>query len=173
MYNQHVAMFMQTADPATQEELRINTRDVWRHVLATTFNISIEEIEKSEMSIVEARNAMHKVSQKMQDPATLESIAQKSALLKTSGDAMMDMAMKHQVVQDTLVHEVYLGGDPTLVEECGFEKGEKGYVFMQCVMSEHQSDPLIAQYVGAGMMQIMKAAGIDLNELQNSVGGSK
>ena len=115
---------------------------------------------------------MHKVSQKMQDPEILETISKKSALLKTSGDAMMDMAMKHQVIQDTLVNDVYLGGSPSLVEDCGFEKGEKGYVFMQCVIAEHQSDPLIGQYVGAGMMQIMKAAGIDLSDVQNAVQGS-
>lgn len=159
---------MQTADPETQEKLRINTRDVWRNVLAKTFNISMEEIEKSEMAIVEARNVMHKVSQKMQDPETLESISKQCSVLQTTGDARMDMAIKHQVVQDTLVNTVYLGGNPSLVEECGFEKGEKGYVFMQCVMSEHQSDPLIGQYVGAGMMKIMQAAGIDLNDLQNA-----
>ena len=80
----------------------------------------------------------------------------------------MDMAMKHQVVQDTLVHDVYLGGEPSLVEEIGFEKGEKGYVFMQGVMAEHQNDPLISQYVGSAMMQLLQNAGIDMSEIESA-----
>jgi len=174
MYNQHVAMFMQTADPETQEELRLGTRNLWRYVLSTTFNISMEDIESNEMTIVDARNCMHKVAQKMQDPDILEKISLKASKLETSGDATMDMAMKHQIVQDTLVGDVYLGGSPSLVEECGFEGGEKGYVFMQCVMAEHQNDPLIAQYVGSAMMQLMKAAGIDMQGvMQQASEGAK
>lgn len=166
LYNQHVAMFMRNADPTTQEDLRVNTRDVWRFVLSTAFDISMDQIESSEMTIVDARNLMHKVAQKMQDPVILESIAQKCGKLESTGTPDMDMAMKHQIVQDTLVHDVYLGGSPSLVEECGFEDGEKGYVFMQCVMSEHQNDPLIGQYVGSAMLQLMKAAGIDMSQIQ-------
>lgn len=168
LYNQHVAIFMQTADPSTQEELRVNTRDCWRFVLSTAFDISMEQIQSNELSIVDARNVMHKVAQKMQEPEILEIISQKCGKLETTGDTTMDMAMKHQVVQDTLVNDVYLGGKPSLVEECGFDGGEKGYVFMQCVMSEHQNDPLIGQYVGSAMMQLMKAAGIDMSDIQKA-----
>lgn len=67
LYNQHVAMYMQNADPDTQEELRLGTRDLWRTVLATAFHLSVEEIADSEMDIVAARNTMHKVSQKNAD----------------------------------------------------------------------------------------------------------
>lgn len=168
LYNQHIAMFMHNADPTTQEELRINTRDCWRSVLSTAFDIPIDQIKDNEMSIVDARNVMHKVSQKMQQPEILESISQKCGKLESTGDAALDMAMKHQIVQNALVHDVYLGGSPSLVEECGFEDGEKGYVFMQCVMSEHQNDPLIGQYVGSAMFQLMKAAGIDMSEIQRA-----
>ena len=118
------------------------------------------------MSAVNESIFIPQVEQKMQEPDTLERIAQKCATMQSTGDAMMDMAMKHQVVQDTLVHDVYLGGEPSLVQECGFEDGEKGYVFMQCIMSEHQNDPLIGQYVGSAMMQLMKAAGIDMSDVQ-------
>ena len=162
MYNQHVAMFMQTADPETQEELRLGTRNLWRKVLSTAFDVSIEDIKSNEMTIVDARTCMHKVALKMQDPKVLEKISLKAGKLETTGDATMDMAMKHQIVQNALVSDVYLGGSPSLVEDCGFEGGEKGYVFMQCVMAEHQNDPLIGQYVGSSMMQLMKAAGIDM-----------
>mmetsp|Transcript_9260 Transcript_9260/g.11690 ORF Transcript_9260/g.11690 Transcript_9260/m.11690 type:complete len:295 (+) Transcript_9260:153-1037(+) len=170
LYNSHVAMFMQTSDPDTQENIRIGTRDVWRCVLSSTFNISMEEIEKSEMTIAEARNAMHKVSLKMQSPETLEIIAKKCSKLESTGNDSMDMAMKHQIVQDTLVSDVYLGGNPSLVEDCGFHQGEKGYVFMQCIMAEHQNDPLISQYIGTAMMQILKSAGIDLSAVQAAAG---
>lgn len=170
-YNQHLAMYMQGADPATQENLRVTNRDLWRFVLSSAFDVPIEDINDTEMNIVDARNAMHQVSQKMIEPSTLEGIAQKCSLLKTTGNAAMDMAQKHQVVQEALVHDVYLGGEPTLLETLGFESNEKGYVSMQCVMAEHQSDPLVAQYIGSAMIQILKTAGIDMSEVQKAAGG--
>lgn len=160
-YNQHVGEFMQNTDPDTQEELRIGTRDLWRTVLMKAFNVSGEELLKSEMEIVEARKVMHAVAMKMQSPDVLEKVAKLAGKTPPTGNMQLDMSMKHQVVQDTLVHEVYLGGEPSLVEEMGFEKGEKGYISMQALMSEHQNDPMIAQYVGAAMMQVLKSAGID------------
>lgn len=168
LYNQHLATFVQSASPSIQEELRVANRDLWRFVLSTSFNISLEKISDSEMNIVDARNAMHKVSLKMIEPAVLESIALKSSSLTSTGDTTMDMAQKHQIVQEALVHDVYIGGEPSLVSECGFDSGEKGYVAMQCVMAEHQSDPLIAQYISSAMMQVLKSAGINLSEVQKA-----
>lgn len=161
-------MYMQTCDPTTQEELRIITRDIWRYVLTTTFNISNDEIKNNELSIVDARNVMHKVAQRMQEPEILEKVSQKCSTLESSGDAMMDTAMKHHIIQDALVYDVYLGGTPSLVEECGFEDGEKGYVFMQYLISEHQNDPLIGQYIGSSMMRLCDAAGIDMTAIQKA-----
>lgn len=167
LYNQQVAMFMQNTDPDTQEKLRIGSRDLWRTVLSTAFDISIEEISQSEMDIVQAREAMYKVSQKMQSKEILDKVADQCAKLEKTGNSAMDMARKHHIVQDTLVHDVYLGGNPTLVQELGFEEnGEKGYVLMQCIMAEHQNDPLVAQYVGAGMMKVLVSAGIDMAEIE-------
>lgn len=40
----------------------------------------------------------------------------------------IEMARKHNIVQEVLVNEVYLSGSPSLVEECGFGEGEEGYV---------------------------------------------
>lgn len=80
----------------------------------------------------------------------------------TDLDEQMEAAAKHGVVQDVLVNEVYLGGEPSLVSAFGFGEGEKGYVYMQCAMTEHQADPLVAQYVGTAMMKIMTAAGLDM-----------
>ncbi|GFH44702.1 hypothetical protein CTEN210_01176 [Chaetoceros tenuissimus] len=165
-YNQQLAVYMHNADPSTQEEMRVSSRDLWRTVLSTAFNVSLDDISNAEMDLVKARETMHKVSQKMQSPQVLESIAEKCGKIPSTGNAGMDMAMKHQVVQEALVHDVYLSGNPSLVEECGFGTGEKAYVFMQCVMAEHQTDPLVAQYVGTGMMRVLQSAGIDLSQLE-------
>lgn len=165
-YNQQLAVYMHNADPSTQEEMRVSSRDLWRTVLSTAFDVSLDDISNAEMDLVKARETMHKVSQKMQSPQVLESIAEKCGKIPSTGNAGMDMAMKHQVVQEALVHDVYLSGNPSLVEECGFGTGEKAYVFMQCVMAEHQTDPLVAQYVGTGMMRVLQSAGIDLSQLE-------
>ena len=133
-----------------------------------TFNLPAESMSEKEVDISEARTMMYKVSQRMMDPSVLETIAKKCSTIVSTGDQAMISAQKHHIVQETLVHQVYLGGDPPLVTECGFDNDEKGYVGLQCVMAEHQSDPLIAQYVGAGMMQILKSAGIDMGGLQQA-----
>jgi hypothetical protein len=54
--------------------------------------------------------------------------------------------MKHQVIQDVVVNQVYLGGSPSLVEDCGFGSGHEGYAKMQYVMAYHENDPLCTQY---------------------------
>jgi len=173
LYNQHLATFVQSASPSIQEDLRVANRDLWRFVLSSSFNVSLEDIKKSEMNIVDARNAMHKVSMKMIEPAVLESIALKCASLTSTGNYATDMAQKHQIVQEALVHDVYIGGEPSLLTECGFESGEKGYVSMQCVMAEHQSDPLITQYISSAMMQVLKSAGIDMSEVRKATEAMK
>lgn len=167
-YNQQLAMLMQGLAPDKQEELRVSSRDTWREVLSTAFAIPMEEIRDRELSIVDARNIMHKVSTKMQEQGILDKVAERCRTVD-GGNARNDMAeiqVKHTIVQDVLVNDVYLGGSPTFAEECGFGTGERGYVFMQCVMAEHQSDPLVAQYVSAGMMKVLGAAGLDPATLQ-------
>jgi hypothetical protein len=160
---------------------------------------------------VEARNITHKLATKMQNEDILKKVAERCASLPPISDTSFDdmggdkalqrqqleMAQRHHVVQEVLVNEVYLGGNPSMVEECGFGKGERGYVRMQVVMAEHQSDPMVAQYVGSGeyrklcaysdgyslqlsstylalisvfptgMMRILKSAGIDMGSAQN------
>lgn len=161
LYNHQLGSWLNNSDPDTQERLRTIGRDVWREVLCTTFGVSVDEIK--EVDIVEARNMMHKVSQKMQDESTLKLIAKKCMAIQPETDEQLAIAAKHAAVQDVLVNQVYLGGEPSIVSECGFGEGEEGYVFMQCAMAEHQSDPLVAQYVGSAMMKIMTAAGLDLS----------
>ena len=178
LYNQQLAMIMQTSAPDIQEGLRIQGRDLWREVLGRAFGLynDEEELEVSQMelSIVDARNMMHRISLRMQDPIILEKVAHKVASLPTkSNSPQEDITTKHTAVQEVLVHDVYLGtreGETqTLVEECGFGSGERGYVQLQCVMAEHQQDPLVTQYMGGAMMKLMDAAGIDVAGLQQSM----
>lgn len=61
-----------------------------------------------------------------------------------------------------------MGGNPCLVEECGFGAGEKGHANLQCVMAEHESDALISQYAAAAMTRIWEAAGLDVSSIQNA-----
>ena len=72
-------------------------------------------------------------------------------------DPDAELVQKHQVLQQVIVSDVYTGGSPSIVEECGFGSGEKGYAHLQCVMTEFESDPLIAQYVQAAMMRVWEA----------------
>ena len=75
LYNQQLAAYMQTVAPDLQEEFRTSGRDIWRIVLATAFNIDLSTV--TELPIDEARNIMHKVAMKMQEPSVLEEIKQR------------------------------------------------------------------------------------------------
>jgi hypothetical protein len=84
--------------------------------------------------------------------------------LPPQSDPQMEMGMKHSIIQDAVVNNVYLGGDTPLTEELGFGSGPKGYALMQYVMAYHESDPLCMQYTTSSMSKIWKAAGLDLGE---------
>lgn len=170
LYNQHLSVLMQKAKPSDLDNLRIKGRDIWRDVLTTAFNITHNDIQQNEREIVDARNVMHKVSQKMIDPSVIDIVVQACLKLnKNDGNEATSMARRHEVVQETLIHSVYLDEDPTLVSECGFGEGEEAYILMQSVMAEHQNDPLIAQYIGSSMMTLLQAAGIDMEKIQKDL----
>ena len=78
----------------------------------------------------------------------------------------MEVARKHQVLQDVIVNSVYLGGNPSVVEEAGFGSGPEAYAKVQCAMSDHEGDPLIAQYASSSMIKIWDAAGLDISSIQ-------
>jgi len=176
IYNQQLAELIQKSSPDVQEEIRMQGRDMWREVLCLSFGLDLESAftnsaqQGGELSIVEARNIMYKVAQRMQEPELLEKVAKLAASAPSSGSGANDNTYKHSIVQDILVHDVYLGKknekDSSLVEECGFGSGERGYVQMQCLMAEHQTDPLVAQYMGTAMVKILESAGIDLENLR-------
>ena len=78
--------------------------------------------------------------------------------LHTDDNPQMEFVQRHSIVQETLVHKVYLGG--SLLEECGFTPDEEGYIRLQLTMADHQNDPLVAQYIGTSMMKIVQVAGL-------------
>jgi hypothetical protein len=80
----------------------------------------------------------------------------------------MEGAQRHHAVQDVLINMVYLWNDAQLVKEAGFEPNENGYIKLQLAMADYQNDPLIAQYIGHSMMQIMQVAGLS-EQLKDSM----
>ena len=179
LYTQHLSRALSLSSPEVQDQLRVSGRDTYRMVLARAFdipNLLSDQTTKGEVSIVDARNIMHKVSLRMHDPEILETVAKRCANIlpsmgTTSPEAQqMEIARKHAVVQEVMVSDVYLSkgtNGVTLVQECGFgEDDEEGYVRMQSAMAEHQGDPLITQYVGSAIMKLLQSAGIDMEALQ-------
>ena len=104
----------------------------------------------------------------MIQPKILENVSKQAALLKETENPEMDRALRHQIVQETLVNDVYLHGSPSLTEELGFGAGEKGYVLFQYAIAEHQSDPLVAQYIGSAMTTLVKSAGITMPMMEST-----
>lgn len=94
-----------------------------------------------------------------------------SMIEHTESDVQMEMGLKHSIIQDVVVNQVYLGGHPPLVEELGFGSGAKGYAIMQYVMAYHENDPLCMQYISSSMVKIWQAAGLDLRNANPSMVG--
>lgn len=76
-YAQDLANCVQNVDETTRELLQDVRRDTWRALVATCFDIDASEIPT--LSIVDARNLMHKVSSKMIEPDILLTIQNQTA----------------------------------------------------------------------------------------------
>lgn len=168
MYTQQLAHFVGQCDPEKQEYFRKVGRETWRGMLVKAFGLDEDMIEEkygNELSIVDARNIVHKVASRLIEPHILETVAKRVGELPptTSNDPQQEMGMKHGIIQDVVVNQVYLGGNPPLVEELGFGSGPQGYALMQYVMAYHENDPLCAQYTSSSMVKIWHAAGLDLS----------
>jgi hypothetical protein len=70
-------------DLDTQEEFRSMGRETWRTILATAFDLDEKTVLPGgeEMSIVDARNTVHRVATKLMEPRILEMVAQGCAKL--------------------------------------------------------------------------------------------
>jgi hypothetical protein len=90
MYTHHLAQFVSTCDPDTQESFRKVGRDTWRGMLATAFDLGDDLLKDyaEEMSIVDARNAVHKVASKLMEPAVLEAVMKRVSELPSSKQLM-------------------------------------------------------------------------------------
>lgn len=79
MYTQQLAQFVGTkCDPTTQDEFRAKGRDTWREMLTIAFDLDkdmIAEKYANELSIVDARNIVHKVASALIEPNILEEVA--------------------------------------------------------------------------------------------------
>lgn len=168
MYTQQLAQFVGTkCDPSTQDEFRTKGRETWREMLIISFDLDKDMIAEkygNELSIVDARNIVHKVASALIEPDILEEVATRVGQLPPQSNPQVEMGMKHSIIQDVVVNKVYLGGDTPLTEELGFGSGPKGYALMQYVMAYHESDPLCMQYTSSSMSKIWKAAGLDLEQ---------
>lgn len=163
MYARDLAVCIQTSEETMKQLFTEVRRDTWREVVGTTFHLEANDIPV--LSIVDARNLMHKISSKMIEPDLLVKIQQKTAKVTGKDDNVL-LQGKHKILQEVLVQDVYLGGDPSLVEEAGFGAGPQGYAKLQCAMTDHEGDPLIAEYASSAMVKILRAAGIDVENIQ-------
>lgn len=79
MYTQQLAQFVGTkCDLETQDEFRATGRETWREMLATAFDLDKDMIAEkygNELSIVDARNIVHKVASALIEPNILEEVA--------------------------------------------------------------------------------------------------
>jgi hypothetical protein len=162
LYARHLAVCIQTSDSTMKELFTEVRRDTWREVVGTTFHLDAKDIPV--LSIVDARNLMHKISSKMIEPDLLVEIQQRTAKI-TGPDPNIVLQEKHKILQDILVSQVYLGGAPSLVEQVGFGTGAQAYAKLQCAMTDHEGDPLIAEYASSAMMKVLRASGIDVNNI--------
>lgn len=162
LYARQLTVVIQNADATMRDLFGEVRRDTWREIVATVFCIDSKDIPI--MSIVDARNLMHTVSSKMIEPATLLAIQDQTAKIQND-DIELELQMKHKILQEIIVERVYLGGGPSLVEETGFGSGAVGYAKLQCALSDHEGDPLMAEYAATAMMKILAAAGIDIDSV--------
>jgi len=111
---------------------------------------------------VEAREIMFNMSKLMSEEKFLAQIESEcQSILPT------EVNLKHTKIQELLIDNVYLGSD--ILNQFD-ENGEKAYVTMQSLMAEHQSDPLISQYVGQAMMNVLQRAGMNEQAIKTEAG---
>ena len=162
VFAMHLQDCLSKTDLTMRELFMDIRRETWHDIVATTFNLESDEIPI--LSIVDARNIMHKATSKMIEPDTLLAIQRRTAKIHNESKDM-EMAQRHVALQEVLIEKVYMDG---LLEEEGFGTGEKAYAKMQCALTDHEGDPLITQYSSSAMVKILEAAGIDFNELMST-----
>lgn len=80
-YAQDLQACLQKADSDVQQVLTDIRRDTWREMVATAFALDVADIPT--LSIVDARNHMHKVASKMMEPSVLLEIQTKTSKINS------------------------------------------------------------------------------------------
>lgn len=96
-YAQDMARCMQDADDVMRDVCTELRRDTWRDLVMAAFDL--EEKQLVTLSIVDARNTMHKVASKMREPDVLAEIRSRCAELPQQADPQLDMMQRHGVVR--------------------------------------------------------------------------
>lgn len=82
-YTRHLADFIQNkCDDDQKERFQKVGNKTWRQLLATAFDLDVDNMKP--LLIVDARNIMHKVSSKMQEPQILMKIQKECGQLPES-----------------------------------------------------------------------------------------
>ena len=95
-YAQDLSAYLQEADDDIRDLFTEIRRDTWRELVSAAFDLQPDDLRS--VSIVEARNLMHKVSSKMISPEVLQEIQTRCAELTHSDVQEHMMAEKHRVV---------------------------------------------------------------------------
>lgn len=82
LYTQVLAQYMQTCDEEVKQSYRKVGTETWRELLCTAFDMDVNDIQ--DISIVDARNIMHKVSSIMQEPSILMKVQTECAKVESS-----------------------------------------------------------------------------------------
>lgn len=99
-YAHDVATCLMESDEDMQELFADLRRDTWRELVAAAFDLQISEMKS--LSIVEARDIMHKVSSKMLEASILSEIKEQvQALPVYEEGSESDLTSKHHVVGGT------------------------------------------------------------------------
>jgi hypothetical protein len=163
-YARQLGEVLQNIDETWREIFIDLRKETWRFIVATTFKFDPSEVP--DLSIVDARNYMHKITSKMSDPNFLLILNQTAGRVQNLDDQQAEISEKHAILQHQVIEHVYLGGNPSIVEEAGLGSGDVGYAKLQCALADHEGDPLIAQYSAAAMVKMFEAAGIELSDIQ-------
>jgi hypothetical protein len=163
LYAQHLAQLIHIIDPTMQELFAEIRRDTWRNIVGTVFHMDPKDIPV--LSIEEARELMQKVSTRMVDKEILHNIQNRTGGIEED-DKDLELQKKHMVLQTIIVEEVYLGGSPSLVEQTGFGSGATGYAKIQCALSDHEGDSIMANYASTAMIKTLDAAGIEVDSIE-------
>jgi len=93
-YAKDLAQCIHEADETMQELFTETRRDTWRELVATAFNLDVNGIPT--LSIVDARNLMHKVSSKMVEPDVLLEIQTLTAKIEGISDEFVELGLEYE-----------------------------------------------------------------------------